>query len=208
MRSFVVVVDFTLRLKGYNMAYLVPMWPDKRSDGIDVNHIGLLCGWAKVFAVTQRDDKDVSDPLYRAVIGIYQFEDIWKHYHAKHYVKLEFEEAVGGFIFHTIAALEMINISIDLHLANREISTIQEWYEITIKHFPNETRMFTVAMYLRQMLYYVMNRKNRLNKDKLIYSAEKMIENIFHMCHFKSVNIPRGIQTAMLKLVDKEFTSH
>ena len=53
-----------------------------------------------------------------------------------------------------------------------------------------------------------MNRKNRISYKKLTFGATSMIESVLRLCRFKNVNIATGIQTAMLKLVDKEFLSH
>ena len=184
------------------------------NDIINVNDIFAVCKWARVYAKYYRPDKDVNDPLYRLVISFYQLGDMIRLMNKSglFYQRHEVSEAMGSFIFHAIAAMEMIDIHVDGFLYNKYIissfETLRSYSENYCECTESLDLLRVSAQTQRQVLYYCMNRRNRFSKANLLQHFTDMVMGAIKLLEHRNWDIVIGLTMCMNKLIDNELSHH
>jgi len=184
---------------------------------INIGSIWEVCNWARLMSKL-RLDKDVSDPIYRAVIGLYQLSDLerLKNKHGRHYSKAEVSEAAASSIFHIIAAMEMTGVDVASYLIT-EYKVYDSW--ILLKNTINKAveydyinlekvLLLCAADFQRQVLYFSMNRTNRFNKEKARIAGVNFIEFLIRYLKHNNWDLVLGLSLCMSKLQSQELNNH
>jgi len=191
---------------------IVYEWKEPYASIIDINSIEEVCEWIRKYS-KYRPDKDVSDPLYRAVIGFYQIGDLIKLSKKKSalYSMEEVSEAIASVIIHTLASCEMIGIdSSSILIWPMGVNSFLKFIDKNTVDSKSiyEDILYSASQFQRHILYFCMNRKHRFNSEIVRRSCSNLINQLIYAFRHRNWNIIIGLSLCMSKLQDQELNNH